>query len=57
VVRLVEGDGVVCGGMYVCGCMCFVQHNQSLQTLNLEENSIGAEGAKALAEALKVASG
>ncbi len=42
----------------VCQCygvlMCCAQHNHTLQTLDLRDNQIGADGAKALAEALKV---
>ena len=34
----------------------FCQGNRALQTLDLRRNSIGSDGAKALAEALKVGS-
>ncbi len=34
-------------------CVC-PQDNSALQTLDLDDNQIGVDGAKALAEALKV---
>jgi hypothetical protein len=49
-----HGTGVVVGLSVACGVLCCVQHNHTLQELQLFSNSIGVAGATALAEALKV---
>ncbi len=45
---------VLCFAVGMFALACGAQHNQMLQTLDVRWNQIGADGATALAEALKV---